>query len=262
MRVRPEPGTRSHQDDVADVMSESLNVEVWSDVVCPWCYVGKRRFEAAVASSGIPVEITWRSFQLDPTTPRVGDADYVHEDVATHLGRKYGGGRAAGEAMNDRVTQVAAGEGLDFHLELAQRANTGDAHRLLHLAAEYELQDELKERLLSAYFVEGLAVGDIDVLAGLAAGVGLPSQRVREVLASQEFATDVEADQREAGALGANGVPFFVIDRRYGISGAQPTELFEQALRQAWDERRPALVSVQGAVAAETTGDACGPDGC
>jgi predicted DsbA family dithiol-disulfide isomerase len=92
--------------------------------------------------------------------------------------------------------------------------------------------------------------------------VGLPSQRVREVLASQEFAPDVEADQREAGALGANGVPFFVIDRRYGISGAQPTELFEQALRQAWDERRPALVSVQGAVAAETTGDACGPDGC
>ncbi len=238
-------------------MSESLQVEIWSDVVCPWCYIGKRRFEAAVASSGVPVEVTWRSFQLDPAAP-----SQTVEDVATYLGRKYGGGREAGLAMNARVSQVAAGEGLDFHLDQAQRANTVDAHRLLHLAAELGLQDALKERLLSAYFVEGLAVGDADVLAALAAEAGLDPLRVRAVLDSQEFADDVRADQAEASALGATGVPFFVIDRRYGVSGAQPSELFEQALRQAWDERRPALLTVPAASDADVNADSCDVQGC
>ena len=233
-------------------VTDALKVEIWSDVVCPWCYIGKRRLEAAVASSGVPVEVTWRSFQLDPGAPREST-----EDVATYLGRKYGGGREAGLAMNERVAAVAAADGLEYHLEDAQRANTVDAHRLLHLAVEHDLQDALKERLLRAYFTEGQAIGDPAVLAAVAEEVGLPADRVREVLASQEFADDVAADQAEATALGANGVPFFVIDRRYGISGAQPAELFEQALRQAWDERRPSLLTVPGAA-----GDVCGPDGC
>ncbi len=234
-------------------MTDALKVEIWSDVVCPWCYIGKRRLEAAVASSGVPVELTWRSFQLDPTAPREST-----EDVATYLGRKYGGGREAGLAMNERVSQVAAGDGLEYHLDVAQRANTVDAHRLLHLAADHGLQDALKERLLRAYFTDGLAIGDPDVLAALATEVGLPGERVREVLASDEFAADVRADQDEAAALGATGVPFFVVDRRYGISGAQPVELFEQALQQAWAERRPTLLSVP----AGTDAEVCGPDGC
>ncbi len=234
-------------------MSEALKVEIWSDVVCPWCYIGKRRFEQAVATTGVPVDVVWRSFQLDPSAPRESV-----EDVATYLGAKYGGGREAGLAMNARVSEVAAQDGLEYHLEHAQRASTGDAHRLLHLAAEHGLQDALKERLLRAYFTEARAVGDVEVLTALAVEVGLPAARVREVLGSDEFADDVHADQAEAAALGANGVPFFVVDRRYGISGAQPAALFEQALRQAWQERQPALVTVQGADDAQ----ACGPDGC
>ncbi|HEX3005176.1 MAG TPA: DsbA family oxidoreductase [Angustibacter sp.] len=236
-------------------MTDALKVEIWSDVVCPWCYIGKRRLEAAVASSGVPVEVTWRSFQLDPTAPREST-----EDVATYLGRKYGGGREAGLAMNERVSQIAAQDGLEYRLDQAQRANTVDAHRLLHLAAEHGLQDALKERLLRAYFTEGRAVGDADVLAALADEVGLPPDRVRAVLASDEYADDVAADQAEAQALGANGVPFFVIDRRYGVSGAQPVELFEQALRQAWSEKRPTLLSVPGTDGADA--EVCGPDGC
>lgn len=234
-------------------MSEALKVEIWSDVVCPWCYIGKRRFEQAVASGSVPVDVVWRSFQLDPSAPRESV-----EDVATYLGVKYGGGRQAGLAMNARVSEVAAQDGLEYHLEHAQRANTGDAHRLLHLAAQHRVQDALKERLLRAYFTEARAVGDADVLTALAVEVGLPAARVGEVLASDEFADDVRADQAEAAALGAHGVPFFVIDRRYGISGAQPAALFEQALRQAWQERQPALLTVRGADEAQ----ACGPDGC
>lgn len=234
-------------------MSDALKVEIWSDVVCPWCYIGKRRLEAAVASSGVPVEVTWRSFQLDPTAPRESS-----EDVATHLGRKYGGGREAGLAMNERVSQIAATDGLEYHLDQAQRANTVDAHRLLHLAAAHGVQDELKERLLRAYFTEGRAIGDHGVLTALATDVGLPAERVEQVLSSEEFADEVRADQEEATALGANGVPFFVVDRRYGISGAQPAEVFEQTLRQAWADRRPSLLSVPSQGGA----DVCGPDGC
>jgi predicted DsbA family dithiol-disulfide isomerase len=236
-------------------VTDALKVEIWSDVVCPWCYIGKRRLEAAVASSGVPVEVTWRSFQLDPSAPREST-----EDVATYLGRKYGGGREAGLAMNERVAQVAAQDGLEYHLDRVQRANTVDAHRLLHLAAEHGLQDALKERLLRAYFTEGQAVGDPAVLTALAADVGLPLERVRQVLDSQEYADDVAADQAEAQALGATGVPFFVIDRRYGVSGAQPVELFEQALRQAWSEKQPALLTVPGVAAADA--EVCGPEGC
>jgi predicted DsbA family dithiol-disulfide isomerase len=236
-------------------VTDALKVEIWSDVVCPWCYIGKRRLEAAVASSGVPVEVTWRSFQLDPSAPRQST-----EDVATYLGRKYGGGREAGLAMNERVSQVAAQDGLEYHLDQAQRANTVDAHRLLHLAAEHGSQDALKERLLRAYFTEGQAVGDPEVLAALADEVGLPGDRVRAVLGSDEYADDVAADQAEAQALGANGVPFFVIDRRYGVSGAQPVELFEQALRQAWSEKQPSLLTVPGVDAADA--QVCGPDGC
>ena len=232
-----------------------MRIEIWSDVVCPWCYIGKRRLEAALATfdHAGDVEILWRSFQLDPSAP----TEPV-ETVAESLGRKYGGGPEAGRQMIDRVEAVAAEEGLLFRHHQSLRVNTVDAHRLLHLALETggpQLQGRLKEALLSAYFVETRNVADHDTLLDIAAGVGLDEVRVKEVLVGTEFADAVEADIREAASLGATGVPFYVVDRKYGISGAQPAEVFAQVLEKAWSESHPTLDLVGGA-------DACGPDGC
>jgi predicted DsbA family dithiol-disulfide isomerase len=228
----------------APTAQDPLVVEVWSDVICPWCYIGKRRLEAALAGfeHRADVQVVWRSFELDPTTPRSGEPG-GGQDLATYLGERYGGGRAAGLAMNEQVSQIAAGDGLDYHLDRAVRSNTVDAHRLLHLALTLggpELQGRLKERLMTAYFTEGLAIDDPSTLRRLATEVGLDPSRVDEVLAGQEFADEVRADVAQAQAYGANGVPFTVVDGRYGVSGAQPTELFEQALRRAWDDRTAA----------------------
>jgi predicted DsbA family dithiol-disulfide isomerase len=224
-----------------------MTVEVWSDVVCPWCYIGKRRLEAALAGfeHRNDVQVVWRSFQLDPTTPRSTDPG-GGQDIATFLGERYGGGREAGLAMNQRVTDIAAGDGLEYQLDRAVRSNTVDAHRLLHLALEQggpDLQDRLKEQLMSAYFTQGLAIDDHPTLRRIAVTAGLDPADVDEVLGSDRFADEVRADVAQAQAFGANGVPFTVVDRRYGLSGAQPVELFEQALRRAWDERQAEPVS-------------------
>ena len=229
-----------------------MQIEIWSDVVCPWCYIGKRRLEKALGTfaHADDVEIVYRSFQLDPSAPVVPT-----ETVAESLGRKYGGGPEAGKAMIDRVEAVAAEEGLLFRHHQALRVNTVDAHRLLHLAAAEGKQAELKEALLSAYFIETENVADHDTLVRTATGVGLAEARVREVLEGNEFADEVETDIRQAAAFGANGVPFFVFDRKYGISGAQPVEVFTQTLERAWTESHPVIDVVGGA-------DACGPDGC
>jgi len=233
-----------------------MRIEIWSDVVCPWCYIGKRRLEKAIERSGLPaaeIEIVWRSFQLDPSAPQV-----PVETVAESLGRKYGGGPEAGRAMIDRVEAVAAEEGLLFRHHASLRVSTVDAHRLLHLALDEggtEVQGRLKEALLSAYFVETENVADRDTLARLAKEVGLDADRVGAVLGSNQYAEQVEADIRDAASLGANGVPFYVIDRKYGVSGAQPSETFVQILERAWSEAHPQLDLVGG-------GDACGPDGC
>ncbi|WP_380164078.1 DsbA family protein [Jannaschia sp. R86511] len=255
-----------------------LTVEVWSDVVCPWCYIGKRRLEAAVEQTGADVRVVWRSFQLDPTSPRPGEPGHG-TDVATYLGEKYGGGREAGLQMNARVSEVAAGDGLDFHLEHAVRGSTADAHRLIHLAASLDadgsadLQDHLKERFLRAYFTDGLDVSRPEVLRDLAVETGLPAQQVDDVLGSAAFARDVAADQAQAQAYGATGVPFTVVDGRYGVSGAQPVEVFVEALSRALADRAPTLVpvgagsttdgSTPGAAGTQAADDAaCGPDGC
>jgi predicted DsbA family dithiol-disulfide isomerase len=232
-----------------------MRIEIWSDVVCPWCYIGKRRLERALASfeHADQVEVVWRSFQLDPSAPQE-----PVETVAESLGRKYGGGPEAGKQMIDRVEAVAAEEGLLFRHHQSLRVNTVDAHRVLHLALETggpELQGRLKEAYLSAYFVETLNVADHEVLTRIAVGTGLDEARVREVLAGREYADAVEADVQQAVAFGASGVPFFVVDRKYGISGAQPAETFGQVLEKAWAEAHPVLDLVGG-------GDACGPDGC
>jgi predicted DsbA family dithiol-disulfide isomerase len=246
-----------------------LTVEVWSDVVCPWCYIGKRHLERAVEQLGddAGVRVVWRSFQLDPAAPRPGEPGHG-TDVATYLGEKYGGGREAGLQMNARVTEVAARAGLDFHLEAAVRGSTADAHRLLHLAATLDadgsqgLQDRVKERFLRAYFTEGQDVSQPDVLRSLATEAGLPAEQVDDVLGSTMYARDVLLEQQQAVAYGATGVPFAVVDGRYGVSGAQPVEVFAEALRRALADRAPQLVTVTAGAAAGQDADACGPDGC
>jgi predicted DsbA family dithiol-disulfide isomerase len=233
-----------------------MRIEVWSDVVCPWCYIGKRRLETAIERSGLPadeLEIVWRSFQLDPSAPQV-----PVETVAQSLGRKYGGGPEAGRAMVERVEAVAAEEGMGWRHHESLRVSTVDAHRVLHLALETggpQLQGRLKEALLSAYFEQVANVADHETLTRIGSDVGLDAERVREVLAGDEYADAVENDIREAVALGATGVPFYVIDRKYGVPGAQPSETFVQVLEQAWADAHPKLDLV-GA------GDVCGPDGC
>ena len=229
-------------------------IEIWSDVVCPWCYIGKRRLEQALAAApaGRDVDIVYRSFQLDPSAPTEPT-----QTVAEHLGEKYGGGPEAGRQMVDRTESVAAEVGLPFRLAEAKRANTFDAHRLLHLAlAESpEVQARLKEELLAAYFLRAQNVADHQVLLAAATEVGIDEVAAKDVLAGDAYADAVEHDIREAAALGATGVPFFVVDRKYGVSGAQPVEVFTQVLDRAWQESRPALDVVGG-------DDACGPDGC
>jgi predicted DsbA family dithiol-disulfide isomerase len=233
-----------------------MKVEIWSDVVCPWCYIGKRRLEAALARfpHAGEVEVVWRSFELDPSAPAT-----VEGNLTDRLASKYGVSREQAEAMNARVTALAAEDGLDYRLDIARPGTTFDAHRLVHLGAEHGRQGEVKERLLAAYQSEGRAIADHDVLADVGVAAGLDEAEVRQVLAGDRFADEVRADEREAQELGITGVPFFVIDRRYGVSGAQPADLLLEALQQAWAERSPLQVLTPSAGG---DADACGPDGC
>jgi len=226
-----------------------MKVEIWSDVVCPWCYIGKRRFEAALARFPHEVELVWRSFELDPAAPVVAEGTY-----AERLARKYGRSLEQAQQMLDSMTETAAGEGLEFHFELARGGSTFDAHRLLHLALARGLQDPLKERLDRATFSEGLAVADHEALTALAVEVGLDEGEVRSVLASTAYAQDVRDDEAQATELGISGVPFFVLDGRLGVSGAQPADVLLSALEQAWSSRSPLQV-VTGGESCE--GDAC-----
>jgi predicted DsbA family dithiol-disulfide isomerase len=205
-----------------------VKIEIWSDVVCPWCYIGKRRLEHALREfeHADEVEVAWRSFQLNPDTP-VGTA----VPTLDYLTRRFG--PQAGQ-MTGRVAELARAEGLDFDFSTQLTVNTLDSHRLLHLAADLGLGDAAKERLLHAHFTEGADLSDPETLVRLVGEVGVDTDRAREVLAGREYADAVQADIELAQAFGASGVPFFVIDRKYGISGAQPAETFLQALRTAY----------------------------
>ncbi|MGW3494940.1 DsbA family oxidoreductase [Streptomyces sp. NPDC001020] len=235
-----------------------MRVEIWSDIACPWCYVGKARFEKALQAfpHRDEVEVVHRSFELDPGRAK-GDV----EPVLTMLTRKYGMSEAQAQAGEDNLGTQAAAEGLPYRSTGRDHGNTFDMHRLLHLAKERGKQDELIQILYRANFAEERSVfteGD-ERLAELAVEAGLDVDDVRKVLADPTaYADAVRADEREAAELGANGVPFFVLDRTYGISGAQPAEVFAQALSQAWGERSP-LKPVQQA---DAEAEACGPDGC
>jgi predicted DsbA family dithiol-disulfide isomerase len=209
-----------------------MKVEIWSDVVCPWCYIGKRRFESALAHFDHrgEVEVEFRSFELNPNA-NAADQGNLEEALA----RKYGMSLEQAHALHARVIETAAGEGLQYRLDIAKRGNTFDAHRLIHLAGILGLQGAMKERLLAAYFTEGKPIGDHDTLVELAAEVGIDADRARTVLADGSFGDQVREDEREATELGITGVPFFVINRRYGVSGAQPPELMLKALTAGWE---------------------------
>ena len=227
-----------------------MHVEIWSDIACPWCYVGKRRFETALGAfeHRDEVTVTWRSFELDPAAPADRGID-----AATHLAEKYGTSRDEALAMQERMTRAAAGDGLEFRFDLARGGNTFDAHRLVHLAAAHGAQDAMKERLMRAYLTEGELIGDHAVLARLAVEVGLPEDEVRDTLATDRFAAEVREDERTAGRIGIRAVPFFVVDRAVGASGAHPPEALLELLRKAREVNPPIPVA--------TAGETCGMDG-
>lgn len=224
-----------------------MKVEIWSDVVCPWCFVGKRQFEKALAQfdHADELEIVWRSYELDPRAPEVREGTYTER-----IARKYGMDLGQARATMSRIVSVGAEAGIDFKFDLMQPGNTFNAHRLLHFAATKGLQDEVKERLLNATFFECHPTGTRDVLLEIAIEAGLDADEAAEVLDGEAYADAVRADQRVAQALGVTGVPFFLIDETYGIPGAQEPEVYLNILNRAWGEtHRPVqIVTPDGAV--------------
>ncbi|WP_031076894.1 DsbA family oxidoreductase [Streptomyces sp. NRRL WC-3742] len=233
-----------------------MRVEIWTDINCPWCYIGKARFEQALA--GFPhraeVEVVHRSFELDPNAPR--DA----RPVLPLLAAKYGMSLEQAEAAEARIAENAHGEGLPYLAGGRDAANSFDMHRLLHFALEHGRQSELLDVLYRANFAEERSAFGAARLLELAVEAGLDGGAAAAVLADPEaYAEAVREDEATASAMGATGVPFFVLDRRLGVSGAQPAETFTRALEQAWESRVPTpLIQVGAAGDAE----ACGPDGC
>ncbi len=214
-----------------------MNVEIWSDIACPWCYVGKRRFQRALEDfeHRDRVVVTWRAFELDPGAPPERPGDYVEM-----LARKYGRSAEQAQAQLDEMVAMAAGEGLELRFDLVRAGNTFDAHRLVHLGLVHGRQDAVQERLMCAYLTEGALMSDHPTLARLAAEVGLPGDQTAELLAGDRFAAEVRAEQELAHGFGISAVPFFVVERTMGGAGAQPVEGFRELLGQAWERLQPA----------------------
>jgi predicted DsbA family dithiol-disulfide isomerase len=229
-----------------------MRIDVWSDIACPWCYVGKRRLEHALQEFPHDVEVVWHSFELDPSAPKERDPSVSH---AERLAKKYGMSVEQARHKSQHLTDVARGEGLTFDFDHIRSGNTFDAHRLIHFAHARGRQDAVKERLFKAYLEQGALMSDHPTLIRLAVEAGLDEGEATEMLASDQYATEVRNDEAQAQALGIHGVPFFVLDRRLAVSGAQPPQILSSALHQAWTERDEAPeVLAEGAV--------CGPDGC
>lgn len=216
-----------------------MKVEIWSDYACPFCYIGKRRFEGALNQFAHKeeVEVIFRSFELDP---------HAEKDVQINmdqlLAAKYGMSLEQAKAANDNVTRQAAEVGLAYHMDTVVPTNTFDAHRLTHFAEKHGKMGEMSERLFRAFFTESKHLGDRDMLSKLAAEVGLSQEDVLAMLDSDDYVQGVRADENEATQLGVRGVPFFVINRKYAVSGAQPHEVFVEALQKAWEEDRPLTI--------------------
>jgi predicted DsbA family dithiol-disulfide isomerase len=235
-----------------------VTVDIWSDIACPWCYIGKRRFEAALKQfpNAEQVDVVWHSFELDPGAPALSN-----ESTRDILAQKYGRTPAQAQEMLDSMTATAAQEGLEYHFETQKRANTFLAHQLLHLAAEHGVQDAMKERLLRAFFTEGAFLGDIGTLATLAAEVGLDAGEVKAALEAQMYAQAVRQDEAQAQAYGIQGVPFFVLGNKYGVSGAQPAEALLGALQQLWSEVAPQSAALQ-LIGTSAAGEDCEDGSC
>lgn len=227
-----------------------MKVEIWSDIVCPFCYIGKRKFEKALEAfaNKKQVEIVWKSFQLDPTTKA-----QPGKSVIASLAEKKGWTLEQSRQINQQVTGMAKEVGLEYQMEKAVIANTFDAHRLSHLAADKGLQDQMEERLFAAYFTEGKDIGDKDTLVALASEVGLDATEAADVLNLNTYSDKVQADIVEAQQVGVRGVPFFVFDNKYAVSGAQPSDVFAQVLSKVWEEHTQANIVAEGGV--------CTPDG-
>jgi predicted DsbA family dithiol-disulfide isomerase len=232
-----------------------LRIDIWSDIACPWCYIGKRHLEQALEKFAhrAEVDVVWRAFELDPSAPRVRDTQQTY---AERLAKKYGTTPQQAQQRIDQMVGAAAKDGLDFRFDRIRPGNTFDAHRLLHLARERGIQDAVKERFLRGYMTEGQPIGEPEALLGLAREAGLDEQEARGLLESDRYAAEVRSDERLARELGISGVPFFVLDGRLGVSGAQPAAILLGALDKAWSELAgPELESF-------AEGATCGPDGC
>jgi predicted DsbA family dithiol-disulfide isomerase len=232
---------------------QKLRLDIWSDIACPWCYIGKRHLEQALDGfeHKADVEIVWRAYELDPTAPK------QRKDVTSNverLAKKYRVPEAQAITMIDRVISAGQAAGLELKLHETKSGNTFDAHRMLHWALEHCKQDALKERMLKAYMTEGVVISDPEVLIALAKDVGLDETEARAVVESDRYTADVRADEKLAGELGITGVPFFVLANKIGVSGAQPVETMKLVLQKAWAERPQLEQLAEGA--------ACGPDGC
>ncbi|GAB4098169.1 DsbA family oxidoreductase [Sinomonas halotolerans] len=257
-----------------------MNVDIWSDIACPWCFIGKRRFEKALAqfTHRDKVTVTWHSYQLDPSLPEHYDGTELD-----YLSTRKGLPAAQVQQMFDHVTGVAAAEGLSYDFDRVVVANSFAGHELIHLAREHDsagaasglggsrTADAVKEALLSAHFEQGLDIGSREVLVRIGTEAGLDADQIASALDSGAYADAVRADIARAAAYGIQGVPFFVLDGRYGVSGAQSPEFFAQALETAWAEANPlVMVGAGGSSDAGTgtspdaglDGQACGPDGC
>jgi predicted DsbA family dithiol-disulfide isomerase len=238
-------------------------VEIWSDVVCPWCYIGKRQFEAALASFAHRDDVTveWRSFELDPNAP-------ARRQLSTNqqLAKKYGMSEEQAQAATARVTGVATEVGLDFRWDVAKSGNTFDAHRLIHLAATHGLGDATEEALMAAYFTHGAPIGERATLEKVAAEVGLDAEEVATAMDGAAFADDVRHDEQMAGTLGISAVPFFVIDQAIGVPGAQTPDVLLSALEQAWSKSHPLTMVGAPSGGANTdagdSGEACSDGTC
>ncbi|NNN19184.1 MAG: DsbA family oxidoreductase [Acidimicrobiaceae bacterium] len=230
-----------------------MQVEIWSDIVCPWCYIGKRRFEAALSrfSGRDRVEIIWRSFELDPSAP-----NQTNEDMATRLSKKYRMSKDKANETIANITNLAKAEGLEYHLDSAKQGNSFDAHRLLQLANIHGLGDAVKERLMRAYFTDSLEISNQDVLVELGVQAGLDGTEIRGMYANDYMVSNVRSDEALASKYGITGVPFFVFDSKYGVSGAQDSEVFLEVMNKVREEA-PSIKMIGDTDAAGCNEDSC-----
>ncbi|MBM7566903.1 DsbA family oxidoreductase [Paenibacillus sacheonensis] len=235
-----------------------MKVEVWSDIACPFCYIGKRRFEAGLAKFAHKeeIEVVYRSFQLDPNAEKDPE-----QDAYGLVAKKYGISREQSEAMHENLVQQAAELGLTYNFEHAHPANSLDAHRLIHYAGRFGKRTEAAELLFKAYFTDSKRIGRMETLIDIAAELGLDPKEAEAVLSSDEFTEEVQAECREASQLGANGVPFYVINRKYAVAGAQPSEVFLDVLNTCWEEEKP-LILLDPSSTNRGTGQVCTDDSC